>query len=248
VITTIILMVAAFLGGAVNALAGGGSLVTFPALLFAGLNPIDANASSVVALFPGTFSSAWAYRRTITGITEVSVTRFLVISLIGGLVGALLLLFTPSSIFAGLVPWLVLFSTLVFAVGNFAPLEVIQRLKVGPRTALAIHFLISVYGGYFGGGIGFLLLAALTLFGMRDINAMNGLKMVLVGVMGITAIAVFIAADLVRWPQTLPMLVSSVAGGYVAATMAQRLDQRLIKWIIIVFGVVLTGYFFWSGV
>jgi uncharacterized membrane protein YfcA len=197
VITVIVLTAAAFVGGALNALAGGGSLVTFPALLFAGLNPIDANASSVVALFPGTFSSVWAYRRSILGITEVSVTGFFILSLFGGLLGALLLLSTPSSIFAGLVPWLVLFATIVFAVGNFAPLEVIQRLKVGPRGALVAHFIISIYGGYFGGGIGFLMLAALTLFGMRDINAMIGLKMALVGVMTITAIAAFVVADVV---------------------------------------------------
>jgi uncharacterized membrane protein YfcA len=248
VITVIALSAAAFLGGALNALAGGGSLVTFPALLFAGLNPIVANASSVVALFPGTFSSVWAYRRSISAITEVSVTGFFILSLVGGLVGALLLLFTPSSIFASLVPWLVLFSTIVFAVGNFAPLEVIQRLKLGPRGALVAHFVISIYGGYFGGGIGFLMLAALTLFGMRDINAMNGLKMALVGVMTFTSIVVFVVADVVRWPEVLPMMVSSVVGGYVAARGARSLDQRLIQGLIVVIGAGLTAYFFWRGV
>ena len=164
------------------------------------------------------------------------------------MLGALLLLSTPSSIFAGLVPWLVLFATIVFAVGNFAPLEVIQRLKFGPRGALVAHFIISIYGGYFGGGIGFLMLAALTLYGMRDINAMNGLKMALVGVMTITAIAAFVVADVVRWPEALPMLVSSVVGGYVAAHAAQRLDQRLIKGFIVVLGAGLTAFFFWHGV
>jgi len=143
---------------------------------------------------------------------------------------------------------LVLFATIVFAVGNFAPLEVIQRLKLGPRGALVAHFIISIYGGYFGGGIGFLMLAALTLYGMRDINAMNGLKMALVGVMTITAIAAFVVADVVRWPEALPMLVSSVVGGYVAAHGAQRLDQRLIKGFIVVLGAGLTAFFFWRGV
>ena len=184
-ITTIILTAAAFLGGALNALAGGGSLVTFPALLFAGLNPIDANASSVVALFPATFSTVWAYRRSIAKITEIDVRSFLVVSLIGGLLGALLLLWTPTAIFAGLVPWLVLFATVVFAVGNFAPLSVMQRLALGPRSALLVHFIISIYGGYFGGGIGFLMLAALTMVGMRDINTMNGLKLVLASSAGL---------------------------------------------------------------
>jgi uncharacterized protein len=194
VIAVVVLTAAAFVGGALNALAGGGTFVTFPALLFAGLNPIDANASSVVALFPGTFSGAWAYRRSILAVTEVNVRGFFFLSLIGGLTGALLLLCTPTTTFAGLVPWLTLFATMIFAAGNLAPLEVIQRLNFGPRSALVAHFMISVYGGYFGGGIGFLMLAALTLFGMRDINAMNGLKMALVGVMTITAIVAFIIA------------------------------------------------------
>src|SRR6185436_4818248 len=146
--------------------------------------------------------------------------------------------------FAGLVPWLVLFATIVFAVGNFAPLEVIRRLKVGPRGALVVHFIISIYGGYFGGGIGFLMLAALTLYGMRDINAMNGLKMALVGVMTFTALVVFVVADVVRWAETVPMLVSSVAGGYAAARVAQWLDQRLIKGFVVVLGAGLTAFIF----
>ncbi len=246
--TIILLITAGFLGGALNSLAGGGTFVTFPALLLAGLNPIAANASSVVALFPGTFSGAWAYRRNILSVTEVNVGYFFVLSLLGGLLGAVLLLSTPTSTFAGLVPWLTLFATLVFAVGNFAPLEIVKRLGIGPRGALVAHFGISVYGGYFGGGIGFLLLAAFTLFGMRDINAMNGLKMLVVGVMTTTAIVAFMVADVVRWRETLPMAAGSVIGAYVAAHSAKRVDQRLIKAFVIVYGASLTGYFFWRGV
>jgi uncharacterized membrane protein YfcA len=243
-----VLTAAAFVGGALNSLAGGGTFVTFPALLFAGLNPIDANASSVVALFPGTFSGAWAYRRDILSVTEVNVRHLLLLSLAGGLVGAFLLLSTPTSIFAGLVPWLTLFATTVFAIGNFAPLQAIQRLSLGPRAALLAHFIVSVYGGYFGGGIGFLMLAAFTLFGMRDINAMNGLKMILAGLMTTAAILTFVIADIISWPQTLPMAAASVIGSYVAAHYAQQLDQRLIKGFVVVFGAALTALFFWRGV
>ena len=246
--TTVILIAAAFLGGALNSLAGGGSLVTFPALLFAGLNPIDANASSVVALFSGTFAGAWAYRRNILAIAEFSVLGLFILSLVGGLIGALLLLWTPATVFATLVPWLILFATIVFAVGNFAPVETIQRIQLGPRSALTALFIIAIYGGYFGGGIGFLILAAFTLVGMRDNNAMNGLKMGLVGVMTVTAILAFIVANVVRWPETLPMLVSSAVGSYMAAHWAQRLDQRLIKGFVIVLGAGLTVYFAWRGV
>lgn len=245
--TALALIAAAFLGGALNSLAGGGTLVTFPALLFAGLDPIGANASSVVALFPGTFAGAWAYRRSILGISEFSVRGFLVLSLIGGLIGAFLLLFTPSSVFAGLVPWLLLFATIVFAVGNVAPLNIVERFKIGPRGALLVLFAIAIYGGYFGGGIGFLMLAAFTLFGMKDINAMNGLKMALAGVTAIAAIVTFVTAGVVHWPQTLPMLAGSTVGSYMAARWAQRLDQRLIKGFVVAFGVVLTVYFFWHG-
>jgi hypothetical protein len=242
---TFVLFAAAFVGGALNSLAGGGTLVTFPALLLAGLGPIDANASSVVALLPGTFAGAWAYRRSILAITEFSLTGFLVLSLIGGLIGALLLLYTPPTLFAGLVPWLILFATAVFAIGNLAPLTFVQRIKIGPRGALATLFAIAIYGGYFGGGIGFLILAAFTLFGMRDINSMNGLKMALVGIMTIAAIVAFIVADVVRWPQTLPMLAGSTIGSYLAARWSQRIDQRLIKGFVIVLGFGLTVYFFW---
>ena len=246
--TTVILIAAAFLGGALNSLAGGGTLVTFPALLFAGLNPIDANASSVVALFSGTFAGAWAYRRNILAIAEFSVLGLFILSLVGGLIGALLLLWTPATVFATLVPWLILFATIVFAVGNCAPVEAIQRIQLGPRSALVALFIIAIYGGYFGGGIGFLILAAFTLVGMRDINAMNGLKMGLVGIMTVTAIVAFIAANVVRWPETLPMLASSALGSYLAAHWAQRLDQRLIKGFVIVLGAGLTVYFAWRGV
>jgi uncharacterized protein len=248
VTTIIVLTAAAFLGGALNALAGGGTLVTFPALLLAALNPIDANASSVVALFPATFAGAWSYRRSMFDVTEMNVTRLSILSLIGGLLGALLLLWTPTSVFAGLVPWLVLFATVVFAVGNFAPLDVIRRLKLGPGGALVAHFVISIYGGYFGGGIGFLLLAALTLFGMRNINAMNGLKMALVGMMTLASIAAFIVADVIRWQEVLPMIPAAVLGAFAAAHVAQRLDQRLIKGLVIALGAAVTCYFFWRGV
>lgn len=238
-ITIIVLTAAAFLGGALNALAGGGSLVTFPALLFAGLNPIDANATSVVALFPGTFSSVWAYRRSILGITEVSVTGFFLLSLFGGLLGALLLLSTPSSVFAGLVPWLVLFATIVFAVGNFAPLGAIRRFKLGPRGALAVHFTISVYGGYFGGGIGILMLAALTMAGLSARNA-GATKNVLAGVMNASAVVLFLTSPQLHWLQCAVLAAGAIIGGLLGAWALHRVNERALRVAIVCIGIALT--------
>jgi uncharacterized protein len=248
VLIYIVLTAAGFLAGIFNALAGGGGLIAFPAMLFAGLDPIQANASSFVALFPGGWMSAWAYRRNIRTITEINVRVAIVMSMAGALIGALLLLYTPSSIFAVLVPWLMLFATTLFAIGSFAPLHVTRRMRLGPYSVMVVLFISAIYGGYFGGGIGFLMLSAFTLFGMRDINAMNGLKMVLVGVMAITSIAAFILADVVSWPETVPMTLAALAAGYVGAHGAKHLNQRLLKGFIVAFGALMTGYFFWRGV
>ncbi|EWY38973.1 membrane protein [Skermanella stibiiresistens SB22] len=240
-----LLVVAAFAAGVVNAIAGGGAFITFPALIFAGVPPVLANASSTVALFPGQATSALAYRRDILGITQFSLPAFIGLSLVGGLVGALLLLYTPNAVFADLVPWLMLFATVVFALGNFAPKTVSARMKLSGAAVLVVQFIISIYGGYFGGGIGFLMLAALTLFGMSDIHAMNGLKILLATLMNGAAVAAFIVAGAVHWPVTLPMALASVAGGYAGARGARLIDQKLLKLAVVVIASAMTVYFFW---
>ena len=241
------LMLAAFTSGILNAVAGGGAFVTFPALLFAGLPPVAANASSTVALFPGQATSAWAYRTDIGDTEAVSVRVFTVLSAVGGLLGAVLLLVTPNAVFARLVPWLLLFATLVFAAGNFLPKGGQARVRLGGRGVVLTQFLISVYGGYFGGGIGFLMLAALTLYGMRDIHAMNGLKLLLATIMNGAAVVAFIAAGAVRWPETMVMALAAIAGGWVGAKGAKRVDQRVIKGLVVALGAAMSLYFFWRG-
>lgn len=242
----LVLMLAAFLSGALNAVAGGGAFITFPALLFAGVPPVVANASSTVALFPGQAASSWAYRREIAAAGQVDVPVFAGLSLIGGLAGALLLLLTPNATFAGFVPWLLLFATAVFAVGAYAP-GIVSGLRLGGRAVLAVQFAISVYGGYFGGGIGFLLLAALTLFGLRDIHAMNGLRLLLAMLMNAAAVAAFIVAGAVSWPETGAMAAAAVAGGYAGALGAKRVDPKKLKSLVVLIGVALTLYFFAKG-
>ncbi|WP_244948050.1 sulfite exporter TauE/SafE family protein [Azospirillum baldaniorum] len=242
----VLLMVAAFASGVLNAVAGGGAFITFPALLFAGVPPVSANVSSTVALFPGQMASAWAYRNEIRGVTEVSVTAFSVVSLVGGVVGAILLLTTPDRAFAGLVPWLLLFATAVFAVGSFMP-ALAARLRLSGRSVLVVQFVIAIYGGYFGGGIGFLMLAALTLFGLRDIHAMNGLRILLAALMNGAAVAAFCLSDAVSWPETAVMAVSAIAGGYAGAHAAKRVSRDVMKWVVVSIGVGLTLYFFIRG-
>jgi uncharacterized protein len=243
-LSLVLLTLAAFVAGILNAVAGGGAFIAFPALIFAGMPALNANASSTVALFPGQFSSAFAYRSDIRGIEEFSITMFLVLSLIGGLLGALLLLVTPADVFRQLVPWLLLFATLVFILGNFAPASATTRFRLGRRAVLVVQFLIACYGGYFGGGIGFLMLAALTLFGMRDIHAMNGMKILMGTMMNATAVATFVIAGIVHWPETIGMAVASFIGGYIGVIGAKRVNQTLLKGFVAIVATAMTIYFF----
>src|SRR5579862_7364927 len=154
-----ILFFAALWAGAQNALAGGGSFITLPALIFTGMDARAANITSTVALFPGQLATAWTGRRLVSGTAALSLQALIIISLVGGAIGAVLLLVTPATVFARLVPWLVLFATAVFAWGSFGPKSQSAE-KLGRRVTAAAQFAIAIYGGYFGGGIGILMLAA----------------------------------------------------------------------------------------
>ena len=239
-----LLVVAAFVAGTMNAVAGGGSFITFPALVFTGVPSIVANASSTVALCPGSLASAVAYRSDFQNFKGVSFRVMLAVSLAGSSIGALLLLLTPERTFDGVIPWLLLVATLVFI---FAPrlTPVLQRrVRIGPRTLVVVQFFVAVYGGYFGGAIGIMMLSAWALFGLTDLKAMNATKTVLSGLLNGVAVVLFIAAGKVWWPQTLVMLVGSVAGGYLGAHYARRVDQRFIRAAIIAISVAMTVVFF----
>lgn len=239
----LLLMLAAFCSGALNAVAGGGAFITFPALLFAGVPPVAANASSTVALFPGQAASSWAYRREIAAGGQVNVPVFAALSLVGGLVGALLLLVTPNATFARFVPWLLLFATSVFAIGAYAP-GIVSRLRLGGRSVLVVQFLISIYGGYFGGGIGILILATLGVFGLTDLHAMNGLKSLVSGCLNAVAVAAFVAGGAVYWTEALIMLVAAMAGGYAGASVARHIPPPVLRKLVILVGAAMTVYFF----
>jgi uncharacterized membrane protein YfcA len=232
---------ASFLAGAINSVAGGGTLVSFPTLIWLGLGSVTANATSTVAIWPGTVGSAWGYRREL-GDAEPRFLALIVPSLVGGLAGALLLRFTPASIFDHLVPFLILFATLLFMAQ-----EPVQRmLKTSNPEArrttgwlvggMLFQFGVGLYGGYFGAGIGILMLAALSILGIRDIHEMNSLKVVFGGSVNGIAAVYFIWARMVYWPYVVLMAVAAILGGYFGAGTARKLGGKAVRRIVIAIG------------
>jgi uncharacterized membrane protein YfcA len=234
-----VVALAAFVAGVQNALAGGGSFLTFPALLFAGLGPVAANVTSSVALFPGQIATGLAGRRDVTGLTHLGVRALFIISLAGGGIGAVLLLSTPESVFAAMVPWLVLFATLVFAWGSFARRAAGAEHRLPPAVSGTAQLAIAVYGGYFGGGIGILMLATLTLAGMAVRNA-GATKNALAGAMNAAAVVIFALSQHVAWSLAAIMAVAAIAGGQLGAWLFRRVNETVLRVAIIVIGLALT--------
>ena len=235
----VILFFVAVWAGIQNALAGGGTFLTLPALMLTGMTALSANITSTVALFPGQVTSSWGGRAHVAGAGGLSFTTLVIISLVGGVVGAVLLLVTPSDIFKTLVPWLVLFATGVFAYGSFVPRKADHPPVLGKTGAGAAQFCISVYGGYFGGGIGFLMLAALTAAGLAIRNA-SATKNVLAGVMNASAVAIFVFSPQMQWRQAAIACVGAAIGGVIGGHMASRVNQKLLRGAAVLIGVALT--------
>lgn len=234
-LTFVVLFIVAFCAGVQNALAGGGSFLTFPALMFTGLDARAANITSTVALFPGQVTTGLAGRKNVSGLPNLSFKALFVISLIGGVFGAFLLLMTPVSVFQFLVPWLVLFATFVFVWGSFFRKPNENSKPLGPAGALAAQFAISIYGGYFGGGIGILMLAALTIAGL-DVRKAGATKNVLSGVMNASAVLIFLFSKDVAWTQVMVASVASIAGGQVGAYALKRVNEKILRICIIILG------------
>jgi len=240
----ILLIVAAVLGGTLNAVAGGGSFVTLPALLYAGVPPVMANATTAVALWPGSLSSAIAYRRDIH--TPAAPLALLVAtSIVGGLAGAFLLVRTSDTSFMRLLPWLMLLAAITFSFGD----RVIRRQPDPARhtvspVGIALQLAIAIYGGYFGGGMGIMMLATMTLAGMTDIHEMNGVKAMLgVSINGV-AFATFVAHGIVAWTPAAIMIAGAIVGGYGGAAVARQLDRRLVRLLVAAVAWLMTVYFF----
>jgi len=240
----LLLVLAGLLAGTMNAVAGGGSFVTFPVLVFVGLPPIAANATSTVALFPGTLASTWAYRSGLRGVAGIRLRVLLPISLAGGLVGAILLLVTPGATFDLVIPWLLLLATLTFAGGRRLG-EVLRRhVCIGRRSFLLIHFILSIYGGYFGGAVGLMMMAVWTLLDATDLTLLAPARTLLVSAANGMAVLWFIVAGVVRWPQMLAMTLSVIAGGYYAARFARKLPAPVLRVFVVLLSATVTAGFF----
>jgi uncharacterized membrane protein YfcA len=245
----LVLSAAAALGGALNSVAGGGSFIVFPILLFTGTTPVIANATTTATLWPGSLASALGYREELRRSRKVSVA-LLCASLVGGALGAMVLLRTPDATFVKALPWLLLVAALVFSFGD--PIAArLQRLAGGGKAMIAfgalLQLAISAYGGYFGGGMGIMMLAVFAVVGMTDIHEMNGLKTLLGTVINGVALALFVAAHAIAWEVAAPMIMFAVLGGYAGARAAKKVDPRWVKRFVAVSAWGLTGYFFWRA-
>jgi uncharacterized protein len=248
--TNLLLLAAAgLLAGAMNAIAGGGSFVTFPAMVLAGLPPVIANASSTVALFPGTIASTYAYRRDLTGVGGVRLAVLAPISIAGGLLGAILLLATPAHVFDIVIPWLLLLATLTFAAGARAG-EILRRfVRIGPGAMPVVQFVISIYGGYFGGAVGLMMMAAWSLLqASDDLKSMAPARVLLVSAANGAAVVWFVIAHAVRWPEALAMMGASIIGGYLGARLGQVLPAPVVRRFVIVLTAFITLTFFWRAI
>jgi uncharacterized membrane protein YfcA len=244
-----LLLVGAIWAGAQNQLAGGGSFITLPALMLTGMDARAANITSTVALFPGQVTGGWLGRAHASGTASLSLRALIVISLIGGVIGAVLLLLTPSNLFAHMVPWLVLFATTAFAWGSFfrkAPKEGDEAQALGAVRAGAIQLGISIYGGYFGGGIGFLMMAALALSRV-PVRAAASTKNLLAGVMNLTAVLIFVASGQVHWPAMAVAMVGALAGSWLGAHLLRRVNERALRFVVVAIGILLTIALFYTA-
>jgi uncharacterized protein len=248
--TIIFLFFAGALGGALNAVAGGGSFIAFPALLFTGVAPIPANATNTVALWVGVTASGGAFRKHLD-ISKRVMVPLAVTSVIGGIAGAYLLLHTPAQTFLRVLPWLMLGATLLFVFGarlGKSGSGIADNISTSALVfASVFELIVSVYGGYFGGGVGILNLAMLAVIGMTDIHAMNALKVVLGGIINGVAVITFIAKGAVVWREGTVMIIGAILGGYLGARYSLKMPQAWIRAFVIVVGIGMTAYFFWKA-
>jgi uncharacterized membrane protein YfcA len=242
----VLLLVAAFVAGALNAVAGGGSFLTLPALVFTGVPPVVANATGTVALLPGYAAGAWGFREDMQAPPGLTMRQSVVLSLLGGAAGAGLLLVTSNEMFQKIVPWLLLAATALFAFGPQIRAWAAGQQHGAPSTTKAAIGMLAValYGGYFNGGLGILCLALFGLLGQTQLNAMNGMKNLVSALLTAIAVGVYAAGGIVEWKLAFLMMVAATAGGYGGARVARKLPAPVLRWGIVATGLIMTALFF----
>jgi uncharacterized membrane protein YfcA len=238
---------AGFLAGAMNGIAGGGSFVTLPALIAAGVPPVSANASSTVALYPGGAASVWVYRHGLGPVCGLPLRPLLIATLVGGLLGALLLLWTPTAVFDRVLPWLLLVATLALAFGRQAGIILRARYRAGPAAVIGLQFVIGIYGGYFGGAVGLMMMAVWGLLDGADLKVLNAPRTVMVTAANTAAVVCFVIAGAVAWSLTLAMAAGALLGGYAGAWLGTRLPLVVVRIAVLAVAVGMTAVFFWRA-
>lgn len=236
------------IGSAINSVAGGGTFLVFPVLILGGMGSIQANIMSTIALWPGSVASAFAYRNE-RNIEHAKLKQFIIISILGSMVGTITLLATPERTFSAMVPWLLLAATLIFTFGR----QMVAWMHKHPdakHEALGaiLQFFIAVYGGYFGAGIGILMLAMLQLLGFMHIHQMNALKTILGSTINAVAVFIFLFSGKVIWTVAGVMIAGAVVGGYLGARLSLKVSPEKVRLLVSCIGFAMTGYFFVAGI
>ena len=241
----IVLALAGFGAGMVNAIAGGGTFLTFPALVWSGVPPVAANATATVAVFPGYLASALGFAEELKSFSRRQMIRLTLVALAGGLAGSLLLLVSSNEAFSAIVPFLLLFATTAFLFGDRFKSWAGQKIQSSQSEGLWGLFFVSLYGGYFNGGLGIVLLALFALWGWRDIHLMNGLKNGLSFVLSAISVLTFAIAGIVVWPKAVLMMIFAIIGGYAGAYLAKRIPVSIVRFIVAAIGYGMATIFFY---
>ena len=234
---------ASFIAGIVNSIAGGGSFLTFPALVFTGVPTIAANATSAVAVFPGYLSGALGFAKELKEYPKSKFLLLITLSIMGGIGGSLLLLITPASVFSYIIPWLLGFATLLFAFGDFVAKWAKKNSNSNGFLGNLTTLIVCIYGGYFNGGLGIILLALFSTLGMRDIHLMNGLKNIMSFALSAASVVTFAIAGIVFWQQAIIMMIAATIGAYFGVVVARKLSKDTIRMIIVIIGLIMTVIF-----
>ncbi|MDB4080134.1 sulfite exporter TauE/SafE family protein [Amylibacter sp.] len=240
----VLLITASFFAGIINSIAGGGSFLTFPALVFAGVPTIAANATSAVAVFPGYLSGALGFAKELKAFPKSKFLLLIFLSISGGVLGSILLLITPEVVFSFIIPWLLGFATLLFASGNYVSKWAEKTSDTNGFKSNIATLLVCIYGGYFNGGLGIVLLALFSTLGMRDIHLMNGLKNIMSFALSAASVVTFAIAGIVFWKYAIIMMIAATIGGYFGVMVARKLSKSIIRIIIVIIGTIMTFIFF----